>query len=314
MTDPTPAQQEFAQLVAKNNAEHFTPVHPEDRELYRQERQGEDLTEEDGYRNAQIDAAMRIPAFDRVNGSTGADLKLPPASFDSGRSTGVKGVIADARSYEAARRNKWLNAVRTARRSIFGTDGHVNNKPHVESDTDGDASGSDAPDEEAFIAQWRESRRRELESEANRAIRTRRTSPSVRVFGRFDSVDAMGYLDAIEKVGRETVVVVYVYDHEVSFALRPRPSTARKANPAQCLVSSEIEKALLPMVANYPTVHFVKVHYEDIEFDNAGVPAILAYKNQGDLFANLTGIMEMIPDEDFATPSLTRLFQKHGIL
>jgi hypothetical protein len=68
------------------------------------------------------------------------------------------------------------------------------------------------------------------------------------------------------------------------------------------------------MVANYPTVHFVRVHYEDIEFDNAGVPAVLAYKNQGDLFANLTGIMEMIPDDDFGTPSLTRLFQKHGIL
>jgi hypothetical protein len=215
MTDPTPAQQEFAQLVAKNNAVHFASVHPEDRELYRQERRQEDLTEEDEYRNDQIDAAMRIPAFDRVNGSSGADLKLPPASFDSGRSTGVKGVIADARSYETARRNKWLNAVRTARRSIFGTDGHVNSKTHGESDTDGDGSGSDIPDEESFIQQWRESRRRELESEANQAIRTRRTSPSIRVFGRFDSVDAMGYLDAIEKVGRETVVVVYVYDHEV---------------------------------------------------------------------------------------------------
>ena len=36
------------------------------------------------------------------------------------------------------------------------------------------------------------------------------------MFGRLDTVDALGYLDAIEKVGRETVVVVFVYDHEVS--------------------------------------------------------------------------------------------------
>jgi hypothetical protein len=62
-------------------------------------------------------------------------------------------------------------------------------------------------------------------------------------------------------------------------------------------------------------VHFVKVHYEDIEFDNAAVPAVLAYRNQGDLFANLTGIIEMIPeDEPFGSESLKRLFQKHSIL
>ena len=62
-------------------------------------------------------------------------------------------------------------------------------------------------------------------------------------------------------------------------------------------------------------MHFVKVHYEDIEFDNAGVPAMLAYRNQGDLFANLTGLIEMIPDdEDFDSTSLRKIFQKHGIL
>ncbi len=70
-----------------------------------------------------------------------------------------------------------------------------------------------------------------------------------------------------------------------------------------------------PLVGMYPIVHFVKVHYEDIEFDNAAVPAILAYQNQGDLFANLTGIIEMISDdEEFGTEPLKRLFQKHRIL
>lgn len=62
-------------------------------------------------------------------------------------------------------------------------------------------------------------------------------------------------------------------------------------------------------------MHFVKVHYEDIEFDNAAVPAILAYRNQGDLFANLTGIIEMMPDDDsFDSDSLKRIFKQHGIL
>ena len=80
-------------------------------------------------------------------------------------------------------------------------------------------------------------------------------------------------------------------------------------------MSSIIEHALLPLVGTYPTVHFVKVHYEDIEFDNAGVPAMLAYRNQGDLFANLTGLIEMIPDdEDFDSTSLRKIFHKHDIL
>lgn len=62
-------------------------------------------------------------------------------------------------------------------------------------------------------------------------------------------------------------------------------------------------------------MHFVKVHYDEIEFDNAAVPALLAYRNQGDLFANLTGIIEMMPDDDsFDSDSLTRIFIQHGVL
>ena len=76
-----------------------------------------------------------------------------------------------------------------------------------------------------------------------------------------------------------------------------------------------MESALRPLVTEYLNMHFVKVHYEDIEFDNAAVPAILAYRNQGDLFANLTGIIEMMPDDDsFDSDSLKRIFKQHGIL
>lgn len=76
-----------------------------------------------------------------------------------------------------------------------------------------------------------------------------------------------------------------------------------------------IESALRPLVSANPTVRFVKVHYEEIEFDNAGVPAVLAYRNQGDLFANLTAMIDMIPEEDdFDTSSLKNLFEKHDII
>lgn len=74
------------------------------------------------------------------------------------------------------------------------------------------------------------------------------------------------------------------------------------------------------MVSAYPAVHFVKVHYDDIEFDNAAVPAILAYRNQGDLFANLTGLIEMLPGDDkddddaFSSENLQKLLRSKDIL
>ncbi|KAF5721233.1 phosducin [Fusarium mundagurra] len=288
----TAAQEEFNDLVAKNT--HRETLHPEDRDDP-DLKNHQDLSEEDVFRNAQIDNAMRMPTVDRLTGAGASDIKLPPVSFDSGRATGVKGVIADARNYEAARKNKWRHRVRTARNSIFGIEAPTPVKSDTESSDDDAKSASDA-DEEAFLAEWRESRRRELESEASRSVRNRRTSPSVRIYGRLDEVDALGYLDAIEKVGRETTVVVFVYDHE-------------------CEVSATIESALMPIVKTNPEVHFVKVHYEEIEFDNAAVPAMLGYRNQGDLFANLTGLIEMIPDDEtFGTSSLKQLLQKHTIL
>ncbi|KAF6812630.1 phosducin [Colletotrichum sojae] len=293
MSNLTPAQEEFNALLAAQSRDD-SRVHPEDRDYDRREQDSLDLDEEDVYRNSQIDAAMRIPTL----GQTASDLKLPPVSFDAGRTTGVKGVIADARNYENARKTSFMSRARTTvRRSIFGLDG-VGSQAQArksESETD-DGNNSDSQDEESFLQQWRESRRRELESESNKVIRNRRTSPSVRIYGRMDEVDALGYLDAIEKVARDTIVVVFVYDPE-------------------CDVSATIESAMMPLVSHHSTVHFVKVHYLDIEFDNAAVPSILAYRNQGDMFANLTGIIEMIPDDEaFGTDTLARLFQKHDIL
>ncbi|GAW23925.1 hypothetical protein ANO14919_135020 [Xylariales sp. No.14919] len=287
-SNPTPAQEEFQSFLDKNT-EKGSRVHPEDRDDRNDSDQSEQ-DDEDRYRDAQIDEAMRAPII------RSGEMKLPPASFDSGRATGVKGVIADARAYEQARQGKWRNKVSSVRRSVMGLSlADRQNATNVSSPAD--SEDDQDSDEEAFLQQWRETRRIELENEAkNNSVRSRRTSPSPRMFGRFDTVDALGYLDAIEKVGRETVVVVFVYDHE-------------------CQVSGMMESALRPLVSAYPYIHFVKVHYEDIEFDNAAVPTVLAYRNQGDLFANLTGIIDMIPeDEDFDTDSLKRVLEHNGIL
>lgn len=201
--NPTPAQEEFQSFLQKNT-DSGDRLHPEDRDQSDQSEQDD----EDEYRDTQIAEAMRAPLM------PSADMQLPPASFDSGRATGVKGVIADARAYEQARRGKWRGKVSAARRSVMGVspgDAHKATKAYSHSGSDYERDS----DEEAFLQQWRETRRLELENEAKNSPRSRRTSPSPRLFGRFDNVDALGYLDAIEKVGRETVVVVFVYDHEV---------------------------------------------------------------------------------------------------
>ena len=70
------------------------------------------------------------------------------------------------------------------------------------------AAGSEDGDEE-FMQKWRQSRMQEL-SEGKRRI-----SPNKRTYGRVDVVDANGYLDAVEKVTSDTVVVVCIYDLEV---------------------------------------------------------------------------------------------------
>ncbi|KAM3557253.1 hypothetical protein MY1884_004405 [Beauveria asiatica] len=291
MAPTTAAQDEFNQLVSNHTARATT--HPQDK--HDNNESDQDLSEDETYRNAQIDANMRMP-------TASSELKLPPASFDSGRLTGVKGVIADARSYEAARKTKWIDRARSARRSILGFAGVAPSNGNSVIITGGARSDSDTDDDvkshsdDEFLSEWRESRRRELESAANRAVRTRRTSPSMRIYGRLDEVDAMGYLDAIEKVNRETTVLVFVHDNE-------------------CEVSATIEDALMPLVRANPTTHFVKVHYDDIEFDPAAVPSLLAYRNQGDLVANMTGIIEMMPDDDsFDSASLKRILQQHRVL
>lgn len=43
----------------------------------------------------------------------------------------------------------------------------------------------------------------------------RRVSPNKKTYGRVDVVDANGYLDAVERVTSDTVVVVCIYDPEV---------------------------------------------------------------------------------------------------
>jgi hypothetical protein len=125
-------------------------------------------------------------------------------------SQGVKGVIADATSFESARR-------RTQRpKEHYAFAGYVT-PADLDSRTPLNQSNSDpeSGDEESFVRTWRKNRLAELRTVAT----TRKRSPSKRKYGRVETVDAAGYLDAVERVSSETIVVVTIFNDEVPIAL-----------------------------------------------------------------------------------------------
>lgn len=227
----TPAQEEFQQILHKQYAGARRIAHPEDSRHNHDEDSEQD--EEAEFQQKRIEREM---AYDgsAVAGSGGSSrLNLPPPDFDQGRTTGVKGVIADARSFESAR-----SGHRSSKSTQGGSAGQnrlngaeCEKKEMLRSHDDEE---DELEDDEEFLEQWREERKRELEAQLGREgndIRNRRTAPSSRRYGRFDEVDALGYLDAIEKVAKETVVCVFVYDVDVSGSLAVvRGRKRRQAN------------------------------------------------------------------------------------
>lgn len=203
MAARTAAQEEFDSIVSKASSSSRLNHHPSDTQDYRHDRPTGEQDEETEYAQKRVDENMRMPSLDPRGGM----FHLPHRDFDSGRTTGVKGVIADARSYEEARRTGSYRGSRA--NSSTRNDKRASTATFLNDDGEGSAS-----EEEEFIERWRQQRRQEL-STIGSDIRNRRTSPSVRRYGRFDEVDALGYLDAIEKVTRDTIVVVFVYDNEV---------------------------------------------------------------------------------------------------
>jgi len=85
----------------------------------------------------------------------------------------------------------------------------------------------------------------------------------------------------------------------------------------QSELSDWFHEALEPLVSEHPRVHFVKIHRERLDFEPAGVPAIVAYcKDKGDgPFANLTPLEEFMPDEvELDTDVLKDILRRYEVL
>jgi hypothetical protein len=115
-------------------------------------------------------------------------------------------VIADATSFETARRQTRKHS-KSADSTFAGyaAPADLDSRAPLNSNN----SDPDSGDDEEFIRTWRKHRMQELRT----GIATqRRQSPSKRKYGRVETVDAAGYLDAVDKVSTETIVVVTIYN------------------------------------------------------------------------------------------------------
>lgn len=75
-------------------------------------------------------------------------------------------------------------------------------------------------------------------------------------------------------------------------------------------MSHLVEDCLGSLARKHTSTRFVKLHYEEAEVDVASVPTVLAYRG-GDLYANLTSIVDEIPaDRQLSVASLEGVLKK----
>jgi Phosducin len=202
------AQEEFDRLF--NQKEKFRS-HPEDRAASDNDSlssSDDDDEDDDDDDNNYVHSDPENDSWNTM--SKTATYTVPSTVFEA--NTGPKGVIADAQSFERARKRSFRRTLLHVAGFDTGKRGRPAARPqHGLASTESSFSEND---EEEFMRRWRESRLQELRQGGRR-----KKSPSKRVHGSVETVDAVGYLDAIEKVPQDTVVVVCIYDPEVRCSL-----------------------------------------------------------------------------------------------
>lgn len=209
--------------------------------------------------------------------ATKANYNIP--SQTQYANTGPKGVIADAQSFARAKQTTFRQrlvsfgrSLTNAKPSDLGTiPSEKQTKVSQSAASDSDSLGLSEDDADSeFMKTWRANRLQELSTQsAAQYSSQRRQSPSQRTWGTLVEVDANAYLDAIEKVSGESVVVVMIYD----------PGSTS---------SIEVQDELGMLAYKHNKTRFVKLHHEIAEMDAVEIPAILAYR-AGDVIATISG-------------------------
>lgn len=207
-----------------------------------------------------VDISNRMAAL-----STTKSTYILPAT-EQYANTGPKGVIADAQSFTRAKRDAYAYKKPLTTVTAVYPSNTISEKEQN--------SSSEEEEDDEFMEQWRAVRLAELAAHAEQDrlrphhSQQRRVSPSRRTYGSAVRVDALGYLDAIEKVHSDTNVVVMIYDSSTQ--------------------SEEVEDEIDILAYKYGHVRFVKLDHEIAEMEHIQIPALLAYRG-GEVYATVSG-------------------------
>lgn len=199
----TAAQDEFNALAGAQHQSSRT--HPED---------ADSLSDHDTLHSDYNEEPPKALSPRSPNRMPSATYTIPNnVSFNA--NTGPKGVIADARSFETAKKRSFRQTLQAfshgqspplfgkSRKDAFDFNREKSPSPDISAD-----------DDEDFMRTWRQNRLDEL-AHMKSDISTKRRSPSKRKYGGLVTVDPSGYLDAVEKVASDTMVVVLIYNDAV---------------------------------------------------------------------------------------------------
>lgn len=288
-----PAQEEADRLFSERGS---SSLHPEDRGNV----SDHSLQEEEKPRSRNIRGSRRRSISDsddadsdHANNMTATATKtgytIPSTTHHA--NTGPKGVIADAQNFHRAKKSSFRKRLSTFTsgfasfkppQNVFG--GSENKKTTSNSSDLSDHALSEEDSDSEFMNNWRAQRMQELTVKGPDSFQ-RRVSPSRRTWGSLQEVDANGYLDAIEKVSEEDIVVVMIYDPEDEQSLA-------------------VEEELNLLAYRHYKTRFVKLHHDIAEMETIQVPAVLAYRG-GDVFATISNAMAQ---------DLERSLQKHRVI
>lgn len=209
----TSAQDEFNELM--RDKERRT-THPED--ANDDARSFLNLSDDENDRTPPASNYDPDEALPRASTSSARNI-IPRTRY--GANTGPKGVISDAQHFRDSQRNH-----RSSLRSLNGAapvvkepspQRHWTQDPTpLEKLEEGDDGLDDEEADEGFMSRWRQGRLKELQNGGYESG-IHKSGKSRRSYGGLTTVDGEGYLDAVEKSGPQTVVIVYIYDDMVSF-------------------------------------------------------------------------------------------------
>jgi len=211
------AQDEFNELMRDKERRS---THPEDGED--DARSFLNLSDDDEDEDRTPPASNTDPDEYHPRASTSSARHVIPRTR-YGANTGPKGVISDAQHFRDSRRvhmtsqRSSMTSVVAAPmqdpRTMWSRDHPVSEK---QMESDEEDLGLDDGDMD-FMHKWRQGRLKELQN-GGTGSKMHSRGRSRRLYGGLTTVDGEGYLEAVEKSGADTVVVVYIYDDIVRLA------------------------------------------------------------------------------------------------